>query len=275
MSGSRSLTRRILACAVAVCALSAAAPTPARPAERVRYVALGDSEASAPGVPKQTDLLCGRSDHDYPALVAARLSPAAFADRTCSGATTADLARHQFPALRADTGLVTLTIGANDIGFAGIVAKCSALGLIDGAGAPCRTGYGAELQRRVARTGPKIADALREIHRRSPHARVLLVGYLNLIPDDHRGCRPRELFGNGDLGYLDGVENALNATLARAARSGHAVFVDEHAVSAGHDICRARGVRWTEALLPTRPAAPFHPNASGEAAMAAQVLAAV
>ncbi len=275
MSRSSIFTRRILACAVAVFALSAAVPAaPAgRAAPAPRYVALGDSAASAPEVPHQTDLLCLRSDHNYPSLVAARLRPAAFTDRTCSGATTTSLAASQLDALRADTTLVTVTIGANDVDFAGIVVKCSTLGLFNGPGAPCRASYGGRLDQRVALTAPKVAAVLHAIHQRSPRARILLVGYLNLVPDDHRGCRPRELFAAGDLGFLDAFENTLNAMLARTARSAGATFVDNHPSSAAHDICRPSGTRWTEAILPTRPAAPFHPNASGEAGMARQVLA--
>ncbi len=279
MARSSRTVRRILASAVGVLALSAAAPA-APPVVRagltapVRYVALGDSAAAAPGVPEQTDPGCLRSDHNYPSLVAARLPAAEFADRTCSGAKTADLADGQFDALRPDTSLVTLTIGANDIDFAGIVLRCTTLGTLHATGAPCRTYYGTALDQRVADTAPKVLAALTTIHQRSPHARILLAGYLNIVPDDHRGCRPRELFAAGDLAFLDALENSVNAMLAGTAAAGHAVFVDDHPVSAGHDFCRADAVRWTEALVPVNPAAPFHPNAAGEAAMAGQVLTA-
>lgn len=299
MFRNRTLTGAVLACAVAVGALAAAVPAaPVSPSAVVaaavpagspamsglgiprtagpsRYVALGDSAAAAPGVPRQVDLRCLRSDHNYPALVAARLRPVVFSDRTCSGATTADLARDQFTALRPDTSLVTLTVGANDIGFAQLALQCTLLGALSPAGAPCRAAHGSDLDPRITAAASKVTAALRTVHRLSPRAQVLLVGYLNLIPDDHRGCRPRELFGAGDLAYLDGIENRLNTALAGAARAAGAVFVDDHPVSAAHDICRPSGVRWTEALLPTRATVPFHPNASGEAAMAGQVLATV
>ncbi|WP_269855326.1 SGNH/GDSL hydrolase family protein [Streptomyces sp. RPT161] len=265
--------RALTAVVVAVLALCGARTAP----HAVRYVALGDSAAAAPGVPNQVDARCARSDHNYPALVAARLRTAGFADVTCSGATTADLGG-QFRALSSRTTLVTLTIGANDVGFAGIVMKCTALGLFHPDGAYCRAAYTRtgtdELDERVAATEPKIAGALRTVHRLAPHARVLLVGYLRLTPLDHHGCRPRELFGNGDLAYLDAFEKKMNAMLGRTARANGAVFVDNHPVSAQHDICRPSGLRWTEGLIPTSPTVPFHPNALGERAMAERVLAA-
>ena len=265
--------RILTAVVAAVLALCGARTAP----QPVRYVALGDSAAAAPGVPKLVDDRCVRSDHDYPSLVAARLHPAGFTDVTCSGATTASLG-DQFRALSQRTTLVTLTIGANDIGFAGIVTKCTALGLFHPDGAYCRAAYTRtgtdELDERVRATEPKVAGALRTVHRLAPHAGVLLVGYLRLTPLDHHGCRPRELFGNGDLVYLDVLETKMNTMLRRTARANGAVFVDNHPASAHHDICRPSGVRWTEGLVPTSPAIPFHPNALGERAMAEQVLSA-
>jgi hypothetical protein len=52
-------------------------------------------------------------------------------------------------------------------------------------------------------------------------------------------------------------------------RSGTAVDA-----AIGHDFCQPTGVKWVEGLVPTSPAAPVHPNALGERAMAQQVLAA-
>jgi hypothetical protein len=51
--------------------------------------------------------------------------------------------------------------------------------------------------------------------------------------------------------------------------------VDTYAPSQGHDACAAPASRWLEPLLPSSPAAPLHPNAAGERAMAVAVLAAV
>jgi hypothetical protein len=78
-------------------------------------------------------------------------------------------------------------------------------------------------------------------------------------------------FTPDDMAYVDGVEKALNAMLARAARAEQAVFVDTYTPSVGHDMCRLPGTRWIEPLLPLSPAAQFHPNAAGEAATAADL----
>ncbi|MDJ0340302.1 SGNH/GDSL hydrolase family protein [Streptomyces sp. H10-C2] len=267
----------VLAALVAAVLLSTPTAGASAPPPPVRYAALGDSAAAAPGVPEEEKAsgLCQRSTHNYPHLVAERLAPAAFKDVTCTGADTATLASDgQFDALTKDTTLVTLTIGGNDIGFTEIIVKCSALGLLNPLGRPCADSYGSGLDDRVKAAEPKVAAALRTIHQRSPGARVLLVGYLNLIPDDGRTCRPRVMFTSGDMVFLNTFENSLNVMFARVAAAEGAVFVDNHPASADRDVCRADDTRWSEGLIPTNPAIPFHPNARGERAMADAVLAA-
>ena len=90
-----------------------------------RYVALGDSYAAGPGVPRLriTSGLCGRSTNNYPTRVAAELAPSAFTDVSCSGAETHHMTTRQhsnppqYSALKADTRVVTITIGGNDADF--------------------------------------------------------------------------------------------------------------------------------------------------------------
>jgi hypothetical protein len=79
---------------------------------------------------------------------------------------------------------------------------------------------------------------------------------------------------HGDVPYLRGTEGELNAMLAAEAAAGNATYVDTYGDSIGHDFCERTGVKWAEGLVPTSPAAPVHPNALGEEAMAQQVLAA-
>ncbi|MFD8613133.1 SGNH/GDSL hydrolase family protein [Streptomyces sp. NPDC059631] len=248
---------------------------------RVDYVALGDSYASAPLVPTQVDSTCLRSDQNYASLVA-RSSRAALTDVTCSGATTADLTAPQgtvppqFDALNRGTDLVTVTIGGNDIGFSTVLGTCAKLSATDPAGAPCRsylTGQGSDqVSDAVARTAPKIADVLRGIHRRAPHARVVVVGYPDLFPDSGVGCTSAKVpLAAGDFSYLRDKEKELNGMLARQARRGGAEYVNTYAPTVGHDLCQPVERRWIETFAPETPAAPVHPNASGERAMAGAV----
>jgi len=61
------------------------------------YVALGDSYTSAPLVPNQhgEPIDCGRSDHNYPSLVAEALGVATFVDVSCGSAKTKHMTEPQ------------------------------------------------------------------------------------------------------------------------------------------------------------------------------------
>ncbi|MBL1108528.1 SGNH/GDSL hydrolase family protein [Streptomyces sp. 5-8] len=286
--GARGRRRAaVLGAALGGCALVAAGTTPAaaHPAghgREVAYVALGDSYTSGPGIPAQVDADCARSDHDYPSLVAARHPATALTDVSCGGATTAEMWRAQgsnppqLDALDRHTDLVTLQIGGNDVGFGSIIGTCARLAAQDPAGNPCERSYTASgydgLALAVVRTAPKVDRVLREVHARAPHARVVVVGYPDLLPDDGSGCFPQVPFARKDFPYLRDTEKRLNLMLRLVAAVNRAEYVDTYGPTVGHDMCKAPADRWIEPLQPASPAAPAHPNAKGEAAMAQAVL---
>ena len=266
------------------CLLVAASATPAAAhgTGRVKeYVALGDSYTSGPLIPRQVDANCARSDHNYPSIVAARLGAAPFKDVSCAGATTDNMWKPQgtngpqLDAVRRNTDLVTVQIGGNDIGFGSIIATCAQLAAQDPSGDPCRRHYDAsgvdQLSVAIARTAPRIAQVLRAVRDRAPHARVLVVGYPDLLPDDGSGCAPAVPFAAQDFPYLRDTEKHLNLMLRLVARWNGAEYVDTYGPTIGHDMCKAPADRWIEPLQPASPAAPAHPNAKGEEAMAVAV----
>jgi len=75
--------------------------------------------------------------------------------------------------------------------------------------------------------------------------------------------------------YLRSVEKNLNAMLAQQAAANSARIVDDYTASIGRDACKSSSTRWVEPLVPANAAAPFHPNARGEAGIAAVVVGAV
>ncbi|UJA06261.1 SGNH/GDSL hydrolase family protein [Streptomyces collinus] len=276
----------VLGAAIGGCALVAAstAPAAAHPAHPrdLTYVSLGDSYTSGPAIPGQVDAGCARSDHNYPSLLAARRGVTAFKDVSCAGATTEEMWKAQgtnapqLDALGRNTDLVTVQIGGNDVGFGPIISTCARLGVQDPAGNPCERSYRAagydRLALTVLQTAPKIDRVLRAVHARAPHARVLLVGYPDLLPDDGSGCFPSVPFAEGDFPYLRDTEKRLNLMLRLVASWNRAEYVDTYGPTVGHDMCKAPADRWIEPLQPASPAAPAHPNAKGEAAMAEAVL---
>jgi len=264
-----------------------------RPARSVGgpFVALGDSFAAGnliPGSPSGTPAGCLRSSHDYGADAAAALG-VRYVDATCNGASTTSMTQPepvlggtnppQFSSLAADDSVVTLTIGGDDVGFTGILQTCAALSLTDLFGDPCQRRYTAggtdRLTAAINATAPKVAAVLRGIHARAPLARVLLVGYPDILPSQGDGCWPEVPFAPGDLPYLRGVETGLDQVLARTAAANGARFVDTYTATIGHDACQSPDVKDVEGLIPTSLAYPFHPNRRGERVMAAQVLAAL
>ncbi|WEP00943.2 SGNH/GDSL hydrolase family protein (plasmid) [Streptomyces sp. FXJ1.172] len=273
----------VLLCAGAALAPAgtAAASTATERRHEVDYVALGDSYASAPLVPTQVDAKCLRSNQNYPSLVA-RSRAATLTDVSCSGATTADMTvtrngvSPQLDALGRGTDLVTVTIGGNDIGFSTVLGTCVQLMSTDAPGAPCRSHFAGtgtdQVSDAIVRTAPKVATVLRDIHRRAPHARVVLVGYPDLFPEDGVGCTSKSVpLAAGDFAWLRDKEKELNGMLARQARHNRAQYVNTYTPTVGHDLCRPTGERWIETFAPQTPAAPVHPNATGEGAMARAV----
>ncbi|MFI9364673.1 SGNH/GDSL hydrolase family protein [Kitasatospora sp. NPDC053057] len=282
-----------------------ATPTPTpTPPPTGPYVALGDSYTAGPKIDPQVGEPggCGRSGVNYPSLVAKALAlvPGQFQDVSCSGARTGDLKvaqktddgpnPAQLDALTPATRLVTLGIGGNDAGFMQVVTECAkdtlvgaVKGLVgeDGSAAPCREHYASggadQLQARVDEAGGKVADVLQEIRRRSPQARVYVVGYPALLPADPGSCQPvlGTTIAAADLGFLAEKEQQLNGMLKQRAEAAGAVFVDTAGPSAGHDMCAGEGARWIEPPFPAHGLTPIHPNAKGEEAVAGVVLKAV
>ena len=256
------------------------------------FVALGDSYAGGnliPTSPSGTPAGCLRSSHDYGADAAAALGMTSYVDATCTGATTASMTSPesvllgtnapQFSRLAANDSVVTLTIGGDDISFLGILETCAKLSLTDLFGNPCQRHYTAggtdRLVATINATAPKVAAVLNGIHHAAPSARVLVVGYPDILPNTGHGCWPLVPFAYGDVPYLRGIEIDLNQMLARTAAASNAVFVDTYKATIGHDACTSPSVKDVEGLIPASLAYPFHPNRRGQQVMADQVIAAL
>lgn len=255
-------------------------------------VALGDSYTAGDLLPMSLTSRpfgCLRSSNAYPVQVAKALGAAAdFVDAACTGAGVKDMTQSQptylgtnppqLSVLAPDDSVVMLTLGGDDMGFMHGLDTCMELSITDPFGSPCESKYTSggtdQLAVEVAAEGPKIVTVLDEIHARAPRARILLVGYPDLFPQEG-GCWPVVPITDGDISYLRGIEARLNAMLADAARAAGATFVNTYTPTIGHDFCQSPKVKDVEGLVPTSLAAPFHPNARGQAAIAALVLAAL
>ena len=270
-----SLVPVVVLSALLVASLAACNPATAP------YTALGDSYVAGPLIPNQTlePFGCLRSDHDYPQLVASTLG-VPVKDVSCSGAETEDMFNEQgvtpgpnppqLDAVGADTKVVTIGIGGNDIGFSSIVKECIKLNPFD---SPCKdhfvTANGDELAQNIAATKPLVANVLNAIHAKNSKTKVLVVGYPTVLPATGNGCWPSIPILPADVAYLRGIYDQLNAMLASAAAQNGATYVDTATGTVGHDVCASDN--YIEGISLDLTAAPVHPNAAGMAAIAAIV----
>jgi lysophospholipase L1-like esterase len=279
---------RVLAVLIVLVAL---APAATAHADGGVYVALGDSYTSGPLIPNQhgEPIDCGRSDHNYPSLVAEAFKVTTFVDVSCGSAQTKHMTEPQtdlplggtnppqFNGLRADATLVTVGIGGNDAGLVGVAEKCAQLGATNPTGHACRDywapGGNDQVSAKIEQTKPKIAAVLQGIHQRSPGARVAIVGYPDPLPKNGESCWPMVPLSPDDIKYIDELLIRINAMISEQAALNGAEYVDTYADSTGHDVCKLPPERWFEGVVPTEPAYPLHPNAKGEASMARSAIA--
>ncbi len=251
-----------------------------------RYVALGDSFTSGAGLPstRAEAAGCGRSALSYPHLVAKAVD-AHLDDVSCGGATTENGTQPQpqgtgveprppqLDAVTDETDVVTVGLGGNDFSwFLGTMFGCTSLAASDPAGNPCErkgTAPDSNLTAVPPQIGERLQALLTEAHRRSPGARVLLVGYPQPVPAE--GTCPELPLAVGDYPFVRAQWEALDAAMREAAAAAGAAFVEVLVPSSGHDICAGEDA-WVNGF-DVRPgvAASYHPLAEGQAAVAGLV----
>ncbi len=242
-----------------------------------KYVALGSSFASGPGItPRepQAPRPAGRSRGNYAHRVAAS-ARLRLTDVTSSGATCDHILRDsqygqppQITAVDAETDLVSLTIGGNDIGL--VQYRLARLLPLPLRLIPpiARMGDETGVNHRLHTIEQSLSEVLETIAERAPHARVLMVNYLSLLGSGSPTDPPV------DRNYTQFAE-ALAAHTASAAERAGAELIDARTPSLDHP--SGSPEPWTvDAYVPLpgrhHPAAPFHPTAAGMAAVADLIL---
>lgn len=281
--GCMGSTRLYIALLVGVVAVACAGP-PAwslgspDPADRLSYVALGDSVAAAPGVPDPAPPVgCRKSSNDYPSVLARRLAATKFYDVTCSGATTEDVAdraqqtrngliARQIDAVRPTTDLITITIGANDVGLAADAQGCEVKSPNP---APCTmdfvVGEVDRISAAIAAQVPIWRTLIDGVRAKAPSARIVLVGYGTMVRPG--GCFPGQPILPYDSDYLQAKINELDDWQRQLAAARRIDYFDTRPMSQGHDICAPPGDRYIEGYEAKEPAVPLHPTAFGAAAV--------
>lgn len=270
--------------AIAALPLAACATLPDAPAltPGAHYVALGSSYAAGAGIPPlDTDRpeRCGTSQLSYSHLLATRLG-LTLTDASCGGATTAHVLSPwnelpaQIDALRADTRLVTITIGGNDLNYMGVMftASCHAgVGrerLADAASGQCPD-LPLPPEAAYDQLARNLATIFTAIWMRAPNARIVLVQYVALAPD--APC-PAAAISPEHAAIARTLARRLAEASSRAAAQGRAEVLAVDRLSRHHTPCDAQP--WASGLSASYDAtqgAPWHPTAAGHAAIAAEL----
>lgn len=213
----------------------------------------------------------------------------------CSGATTrnvlqaadggtrqswSDGYRDQVPQLDntvidASTGLVTLTIGGDDVHFADVLKYC--------ASTDCnQAGYVANLNQSIEQSGSSLIQVFRAIKEKASNARIIALGYPQIFPStpQEQGCtKLRPWRGEQDMLRAETVK--LNDQIGAAAAAAGIEFVEVASSFSGHEVCGSLG-EWINGPSQTYKLnrtfvddESFHPNSYGQRDGYAAVLNAV
>lgn len=248
----------------------------------LRYVALGDSYTSGPLVlPHDTTWVpqdCGQSIFNYPHLAAITMVATSFTDVSCGSAKIDDLYAPQdglplgginaaqLSAVHADTDVITLGMGGNDVGFTGLASDCIRLlgPPFETPCSPALTAGGKDPVRdKIASVGPELGQALDDLHAKAPHALIFVVGYPAALPDDAVACWPYLPILQDDLPYLVAKFKQMNAMLRQQAEAHDATYIDIYTSSIGHDACQVPVLAWVNGAVLVPPSFPAHPNQLG------------
>lgn len=222
-------------------------PNP-HPSQFSSYAALGDSYSAGVGLSPLSDATCLRSSSNYAGLLANKLAIPSLDDVTCGGAKSINLTQPQvtprgtnppqLDAVSKDTQLVTLGIGLNDDNLAySVLYACLP---INGKRLPACATYMNAAPTVIADVINKIGDLvgtdLKEIRARAPHARIVLIGYPRLLPDN-ADCPAQVPVPAQDADRIRATLRAINDTYIQVAKAQKVDYIDMYADSKGHDAC--------------------------------------
>lgn len=237
------------------------------------YVAMGSSFAAgsglrprSPGSPRRAQ----RSAANYAHLVASALG-LDLTDASWSGVTAAQLLLErsgrpaQVAMLTADTTLVTITCGGNDVRYLPVLA----LGSLP---RPLRTvpAVRRRLDDLVAGTDGRFEqltdtweELLSGVRARAPRATVVVVDYPTLLPPSGEAAAP---LANDLADWGRSTAHRLSAETAVAAERAGCLFVAASRASRDHHAWSADP--WTHGFRFGRGTVPYHPNHAGMRAIA-------
>ena len=247
---------------------ASAQPASAPPPAGAKYVAMGSSFGAGPGITSQADdppTRCTRSKDNY-AHQLARKHGLKLVDVSCSGATTAHILgpwnelKPQLDAVDADTRLVTVTIGGNDVR---LTASLGANACRTAGAANCPALPAPPTAQEWADLETHLTQIAGEVRRRAPAARLVYVDYTTVLPAEGT-CPALSLTAEQAAADREINRHVVEIT-ARVAKARGSGLVAASAITAGHDACSAEP--WANGYPPAKGAA-FHPRLEAHTAIA-------
>ena len=262
------------------------------------YTALGDSYSSGEGAGEYDEDSntskdrCHRSALAWPELVAQKLRLAqGLSFWACSGARIDNIMRTagrpeegasfkieppQISHVLGSDGLITLSIGGNDLGVGSAVPFCLTHH-------PCAGhAWNTWVHRGFGYVRLRLRPVLDAIRAAAPDAQIVLVGYPNFLPYEGRICRQGPFaFAPTDVLWIHNQISQLNHELEMITKqveddtSKPVRWVDPSAAFIGHDVCH-KATSWfngvtLRGLVLGHKVEFFHPTAQGQAAIAQAV----
>jgi lysophospholipase L1-like esterase len=239
-----------------------ALPAAADNSGTVPYVALGDSYAAGQGGGGDTPENCQRSPNGYPYRLDHRMRIDLVANVACTGAKTSDVVSTQLGALSGDTELVTLTVGAADLGLSEVLAACTAVPPVK-----CQDAINFALSQ-LPGLGGDLFILYNAVETAAPNALIVVTGYPYLFEIDPADpLAPLKAQINEAIRLLN---STIEQTVTAAAATGiNIVYVDVTDEFAGH------GIGSEEPFIHADGEDAYHPNADGYGAYARAIFAAI
>lgn len=241
--------------------------------KQLSYVALGDSVSAGLGLQNYSDSsACDRTNQSYPNLVSADLN-LKLTNLSCSSASlsTGIIGQQDVNNLLLSPqinqlfklpkpNLISLTIGANDIGWTKIITQC----YVSSCGSSLDNSL---IVSKLSAMVINLTTVFQDIKNNYKPAipKVIVTGYYQVFPSNLLSCNNLTKINQAELNWVRQEEQALNSAIKNVTLNySFAKFANIN--YSGHELCTTNS--WVQGL---NDAAPFHPNFQGQQAYAKQI----
>lgn len=248
------------------------------------FVAMGDSYSAGQGAPPYTDDGCRTSTNTYSMQYSIQSNTPFGVPNlvACYGAQTSDITTpnsHGNPSqpaqtdwLSSSTRLITLTIGGNDVNFAGILQDCAILQQPNQP-LPCDAELDNVEKNAIPNEQGTLKAVYQAIRQHAANAKIVVLTYPKIFPalSCHTSADPLSgtaMLTPDQLARINADWVQFNTVIKNAAADANVgiTVVDVGALFALHDVCSA--TPYANAFLANDAHASYHPTAAGYAAEA-------